>query len=98
MGASQLLLVAHTTDELVLSGEEQRLIGLINRMRLFAPQEVIATAESVLKALVRISLMPGVELRELAAKALADGLEPDPLLRFSLVCRADLDGLHRAVR
>jgi hypothetical protein len=31
MHASQLLLVAYTRDEIVLGGDEQRLIGLINR-------------------------------------------------------------------
>jgi hypothetical protein len=41
-----------------LSGDEQRLIGLINRMRFFAPANVIATAEAVLRAIVEISLAP----------------------------------------
>ena len=34
MSASSLLLNAYTRDEILLSGDEQRLIGLINRMRL----------------------------------------------------------------
>ena len=36
MSASSLLVNAYTRDEISLSGDEQRLIGLINRMRLFA--------------------------------------------------------------
>ena len=50
MNASNLLLRAYTRDELELSGDEQRLIGLINRMRFFAPANVIATAEAVLNS------------------------------------------------
>jgi hypothetical protein len=51
----------------------------------------------VLKAIVEISLKPGVELRQLAKQALSKSLDPDPLLAFSLVCRADLDNVHRTV-
>jgi hypothetical protein len=95
MHASNLLLRAYTRDGIELSGDEQRLIGLINRMRLFAPMNVIGTAEAVLRVIVEISLKPGVELRQLATEALTKSLDPDPLLKFSLVCRADLDSLHR---
>jgi hypothetical protein len=94
MYASNLLLRAYTRDEIELSGDEQRLVGLINRMRFFAPANVIATAEAVLRAIVEISLEPSVELRQLATEALTRSLDPDPLLKFSLVCRADLDSLH----
>ena len=96
--ASNLLLHAYTHDEIVLSGDEQRLIGLINRMRFFAPHNVIAAAEAALKAIVEIALKPSVELRQLAKDALARGLEPDPLLAFSELCRADLDNLHSRKR
>jgi hypothetical protein len=95
MNASNLLLRAYTRDEIELSGDEQRLIGLINRMRFFAPANVIATAEAVLRAIVEISLEPSMELRQLATEALTKSLDPDPLLKFSLVCRTDLDSLHR---
>ena len=95
MYASNLLLRAYTRDELELGGDEQRLVGLINRMRFFAPVNVVATAEAVLRAIVEISLKPSVELRQLATEALTRSLDPDPLLKFSLVCRADLDSLHR---
>jgi hypothetical protein len=48
MQASNLLLNAYTRDENVLGGDEPRLTGLINRMRLFAPPEVVGGAEKVL--------------------------------------------------
>ena len=93
--ASNLILRAYTHDEIALSGDEQRLIGLINRMRFFATPKVVATAEAVLRAIVEISLKPSVELRQLAIEVLSKRLDPDPLLEFSLVCRADLDSVRR---
>jgi hypothetical protein len=66
MSASNLLLNAYTHDEISLGGDEQRLIGLINRMRLFAPTEVVDEAEAVLRAILEILLKPSVELRQLA--------------------------------
>ena len=80
-----------------MSGDEQRLIGLINRMRLFAPTDVVNGAEAVLRAIVEIMLKPSIELRQLAKEALSKSLDPDPLLVFSSICRADLDNLHRTV-
>jgi hypothetical protein len=97
MHASKLLLNAYTHDEITLGGDEQRLIGLINRMRLFAPQDVVGGAEAVVKAIVEISLKPGIELRQLAKEALSKHLDPDPLLAFSKTCRVDLDNVHRTV-
>lgn len=93
MSASTLLLNAYTRDEVSLSGDEQRLIGLINRMRLFAPPDVVKGAEAVLRTIVEILLKPSVELRQLAKEALSNSIE-DPLLAFSSICRADLDNLH----
>jgi hypothetical protein len=97
MSASNLLLNAYTHDEIALSGDEQRMIGLINRMRLFAPTEVVDGAEAVLRAIVEILLKPSIELRQLAKEALSKSLDPDPLLAFSSICRADLDNVHRTV-
>ena len=96
--ASKLVLNAYTHDEIVLRGDEQHLIGLIHRMRLFAPQDVIVGAEAVLKAIVEISLKPSVELRQLAIEALSKSPDPDPLLKFSLISRSDLENVHRSVR
>jgi len=95
--ASNLLLHAYTHDEIELTGDEQRLIGLINRMRFFASPKVVATAEAVLTAIVEISLKPSIELRQLAKEALSKSLDPDPLLEFSLICRADLDSVRQSV-
>ncbi|MFZ0125816.1 MAG: hypothetical protein WAL48_16735, partial [Xanthobacteraceae bacterium] len=50
MSASKLLLNAYTKDEIALGSDEQRLIGLINRMRLFASPDVVGAAEAVLRA------------------------------------------------
>lgn len=98
MIASNLLLNAYVHDEIALGGDEQRLVGLINRMRLFAPPEVVGGAEAVLKTIVEIYLKPSIKLRQLVKDALSDSLEPDPLLAFSRTCRADLDGVRRAGR
>jgi len=95
MHASNLLLKAYTQDEIVLGGDEPRLIGLINRMRLFASPEVVDGAEEALRVIVGISLNPSIEIRQLAKQALSKGLDPDPLLAFSSTCRADLDNVHR---
>jgi hypothetical protein len=97
MSASNFLLNAYTHDEISLGGDEQRLIGLVSRMRLFAPTEVVAGAEAVLRAIVEISLKPSIELRQLAKEALSKSLDPDPLLAFSSICRADLDNVHRTI-
>ena len=85
--ASNLILNAYTHD-ITLGGEQQRLIGLINRMRLFASPDVVKGAEAVLRAIVEISLKPSIALRQLAKEALSKGLDPDPLLRFSVICCA----------
>jgi hypothetical protein len=97
MSASNFLLNAYTRDDIELGSDEQRLIGLLNRMRLFASSHVVAGAELVLRTLVEISLKPSVQLRQLAKEALSKSLEPDPLLAFSSICRADLDNVHRSV-
>jgi hypothetical protein len=86
---------AYMQDKLALSGDEQRLIGLVNRMRLFAPPDVVGEAEAVLKAIIAVSLEPGVDIGQLARAALSEGLDPDPFLAFSLACRADLDNVRR---
>ena len=95
MNASNSFLHASVHDEIVLRGEEHRLIGLINQMRLFAPPDVIGTAEAVLKAIIETSLKPSVGVRQLATEALSKNPHPDPLLEFSEVCRADLDNVRR---
>lgn len=95
MDASHLLVNAYTRDQIVLGGDEQRLIGLMNRIRLFAPPDIVAGAEKVLRVIVEISLKPSVETRQLAKEVLSESLDPDPLLAFSSTCRADLDNVRR---
>jgi hypothetical protein len=97
MSASNMLLDAYIHDEIVLTGNEQRLIGLLNRMRLFAPPAVVSSGEAVLRAIVEIALKPSVELRKLATEALSKNPDPDPLLAFSLLCKADLDNVRRSM-
>lgn len=97
MRASNLMLNAYIHDGIALGGDEQRLIGLINRMRLFASTHVVATAEAVLRTIVSISLAPSIDLRQLATDALSRRLDPDPLLEFSITCRADLDDVARTL-
>ncbi len=96
--ASKLVLNAYTRDEIVLGGDEQHLIGLIHRMRLFAPDDVVVGAEAVLKAIIEISLEPSIELRQLAMEGLTKSPDPDPFLKFSLISRSDLENVHRSVR
>jgi hypothetical protein len=97
MSASNMFLTARVQDEIALGGEEQRLVGLINRMRLFAPPEVIGGAEALMRAIVDILLKPGIDLRQLATEALSKGFDPDPLLGFSSICRSDLDNVRRTL-
>jgi hypothetical protein len=97
MSAANLLLNAYNHDDIALGGDEQRMIGLINRMRLFAPTDVVDGAEAVLRAIVEILLKPSIELRQLAKEALSKSLDPDPLVAFSSICRADLDNVHRTL-
>ena len=96
MGASNWLLKAYTKDEIVLGDDEQRLIGLINRMRLFASPDVVRGAEKVLRVIVEILLKPSLELRQLAKEALSRNIDPDPLVAFSQICRHDLENVRRS--
>ena len=97
MNASSSLIHAHVHDEIVLRGDEHRLIGLINQMRLFAPPDIVGTAQAVLRAIIEISLKPSVGLRQLATEALSKNPDPDPLQAFSRLCRADLDNVRRTM-
>jgi len=98
MSASKLLLSAYVQDEITLTGDNQHLVGLINRMRLFAPPNVINEAEAVIRGLIEISLKPSVEFRKVAMERLSKDQQHDLLLQFSLACRTDLDNLDQTVR
>jgi hypothetical protein len=97
MNASNLVLKAYVSDGVAPGGDEQHLIGLINRMRLFAPPNVISEAEAVLKTIIEISLRPSMDLTQLAKETLSKPPDPDPLLKLSLTCRADLDDVNRTM-
>ena len=99
MSAADLLLHAYVEDQdrIALHGHEQRLLGLINRMRLFAPDTVVGEAEAVLKAIIEILLRPGVGLGELAKEALFRSPDPDPFPRFCRACRNDLEDVRRTM-
>src|SRR3954470_8336382 len=58
--ASALLIRAHVANEVSLDGDEHHLLGLINRMRLFASPQVIGAAEDVVRVLIEILLRPAV--------------------------------------
>jgi len=97
MSVSNVLLSAYVNDKIEVGRDEQHLIGLINRMRLFAPASVITQAEVVLKAIVEIALEPRVEPRQLAKEALKSNLDPAPLKTFSQIARVDLDSVWRTM-
>jgi hypothetical protein len=88
---------AYVHDGIKLNGDEQHLVGLANRMRLFAPPIVIDRAESVIKGLIEISLKPSLDLEKLAIVELSGNPDSDLLLPFSIACRADLDNVYRTI-
>ena len=93
MNASKLLLNAYVHDGITLNGDEQHLVGLANRIRLFAPPNVIDEAYAVIRGLIEISLKPSVDLRRVAMAELSKNPDSDLLLPFSLARRADLDNV-----
>jgi hypothetical protein len=95
MSASKLLLNAYLLEGLKLDSDGQHLLGVANRMRLFAPRNIIDEAETVMRQLIEISLKPSVDLRKLAMVELSKEQDSDLLLPFSLACRADLDKVYR---
>ena len=97
MTASKLLLNAYVHDGVTLTTDGQQLAGLLNRMRLFAPANVIDDAEVVIRRIVEISMKPSVEFQKVAAEIFNDR-QADRLLQFSLACRADLDSVYRTAR
>jgi hypothetical protein len=94
MGASKMLMDAYVSDGLSPTGDKQNLIGVTNRMRLFAPPNIIDDAETVIRQLAEISLKPSVDLRKVTVADLSKIRDSDPLLPFSLACRADLDNVY----
>lgn len=96
MSASKLLLKSYVNDGFMLNGDEQHLIALGNRMRLFAPRSIVEAAEAVIRKIVEISLQPSLDLKKLTLADVSNH-DADLLLPFSLSCRADLDEVHRTL-
>ena len=94
MTASKLLPTAYVQDGFKLDNDGQHLLGLANRMRLFAPSNIIDEAEAVMRQLIEISLQPSLDLGKLTA-GLSKNPDSDLLLPFSQACRADLDTVYR---
>jgi hypothetical protein len=98
MSSSKLLLSAYVQEGITLTGDNQHLVGLLNRMRLFAPPNVINEADAVIRGLIEISLKPSEDFRKVAMEKLSKGQQHDLLLPFSLACRAGLDNVDQTVR
>ena len=97
MSASSLLLKAYVTEGFKLNGEEQHLIGVLNRMRLFAPPTIVDNADAVIRRIIEISLQPSLDLRKLTVADMAENRHSDLLLPFSQACRVDLDNVYRTI-
>ena len=97
LSASKVLLSAYMSDGFKLDGDEQHLIGLANRMRLFAPPNVIEEAELVIHGIIVISLQPSLDLRKLTLEDVGNH-DSNLLLPFSVASRADLDRMNVTIR
>jgi hypothetical protein len=98
MTASAALLNAFGEEGLTPGQDKHQLLGVLGRIRLFAPPVVVAEAERVLQSIVEVALQPVIDLRGLTAADLAQRRESNVLEAFSTVCRSDLDGLYLSMR
>jgi len=98
MTASAALLNAYGEEGLSLGQDKQQLVGVLQRIRLFAPPAVVVEAERVMRAIVEIALQPVIDFRGLTAAELAERRQSNILDDFSTVCRADLDNLSGQIR
>jgi hypothetical protein len=98
MTASAALMNAYVEEGLTFGQDKHQLLGVLQRIRLFAPPTVVEEAERVLKSIVEIALQPVIDFRGLTAADLARRREDNVLEAFSMVCRSDLDGLHLRIR
>src|SRR5262245_39840902 len=92
MSSSKLLLSAYVQDGITLTGDNQHLVGLINRMRLFAPPNIINEAEAVIRGIIEVSLKPSVDFRKVAMERLSKDQQHDLLPPFSLGLAAPRTG------
>jgi hypothetical protein len=98
MTASAALLTAFVEDGITFGQDKQQLVGVLERIRLFAPPEVVVEAEQVLQSILEIALQPVIDFHGITADDMAKRRESNVLQGFSKVCRSDLDGLHLKVR
>ncbi|MGD0966125.1 MAG: hypothetical protein ABSA57_19765 [Candidatus Acidiferrales bacterium] len=66
--------------------------ALLSRVRLSASTEVLASAELLIRDIVKIYNEPNLTPQEIQSRALNGG-ERDPLKHFSELCRAELDSM-----
>ncbi len=98
MTATAALLNAYGEEGLTLGQDKQQLLGVLQRIRLFASPVVVAEADQVLQSIVEIALQPVLDFRGLTAADLAHRHEANVLEAFSTACREDLDGLHLRIK
>jgi hypothetical protein len=98
MTASAALLNAYVEDGLTLGQDKQQLLGILQRMRLFAPPDVVAEADKVVQAIVEIALQPQLDFRSMSAADMAQRREANVLNAFSTVCRSDLDTVYSRIK
>ena len=55
-------------------------------------------ADAVIRGLIEVSLKPSEDFRKVAMEKLSKDQQHDPLLPFSLACRADLDNVDQTAR
>jgi hypothetical protein len=66
--------------------------ALLSRVRLSPSKEVLASAEVLIRELVKIYSEPNLTPEQIQSRALDDG-DRDPLKRFSELCRTELDSM-----
>ena len=93
MAASALIVSATFEEGLVVGKSHQKLVGMLNRMKLFAPERVLEEAERVISEIVAIASQPRLVLADVTANDVARMREVDAVAVFSETCRDDLDRL-----
>jgi hypothetical protein len=67
--------------------------ALLSRIRLSSSEAVLASADQVLKNIVRTYAEPNLSPEEIRAKGV-NGTDDDPLREFSEICRRDLEDMQ----
>jgi hypothetical protein len=98
MAASSALLNAYLEDGLTFGQDQQRLLGLLQRMRLFAPRTVMQEAETMARKVFKVAMGPRIDPHKLTTADLAERSESDVLEAFGRACRSDLDDLRLRIR